>query len=160
MTNLENKVNVFAGGIVAVLAGVFGQYWFLFAGFLTANVVDWLTGWYAARNAKEESSKIGAKGIVKKVWYWVVIAMAFYISFAFEKMGATVGINLSFLNAVGWFVLASYLVNEFRSILENLLRLGVNITPFLVKGLAVTDKLIDATADKSIPKSDEKERIQ
>ena len=62
------------------------------------------------------------------------------------------GVNLQFLMLFGWFTLATLLVNEIRSILENLVECGYNVPAFLIKGLAVTEKLIQAgidTADKN-----------
>lgn len=138
-----NKINIIGGAAVAVLAAMFGQYWFLFAGLIVFNIVDWLTGWYYARINRIESSKTGAKGIVKKVGYWVVIGIAFYISIAFSRMGELIGIKLNFTIGIGWFVLANYLVNELRSILENAVKLGWNAPAFLIKGLEIADKAID-----------------
>lgn len=143
MNTFLNKTNIVGGGIAALFAGVFGQYWFLFMGFLIANIIDWITGWAASRKEGKESSMTGAKGVVKKVWYWIVILMGFYVGFTFERMGELIGINLDFLNFVGWFVLANYIVNELRSILENLVRLDVNVPMFLIKGLEVTGTLVD-----------------
>ena len=108
--------------------------------------------WYAARQKNEESSKVGAKGIVKKLWYWIVILISFYISFAFEKMGILVGLDLSFMNMLGYFVLASYLVNEIRSILENIIKVGVKLPNYLIKGLKITDNMLDYVANNSLPK--------
>ncbi len=145
-TTIINKVNVVGGAIVAFLAAIFGQYWFLFAGLMVFNVVDWLTGWYYAYVNGLESSKVGAKGIVKKVGYWVIIGIAFYIALAFGKLGELIEVNLGFSIYIGWFVLANYLVNELRSILENALKLGWNAPEFLIKGLEIADKAIDKVA--------------
>ena len=57
-------------------------------------------------------------------------------------MGETIGINLSFVQLFGWFTLATYLINEIRSILEKLVEMNVNVPAFLIAGLAVTQKLI------------------
>lgn len=145
-TTIINKVNVVGGAIVAFLAAIFGQYWFLFAGLMVFNIVDWLTGWYYAYANGLESSKVGAKGIVKKVGYWVIIGIAFYIALAFGKLGELIGVNLGFSIYIGWFVLANYLVNELRSILENAVKLGWNAPEFLIKGLEIADKAIDKVA--------------
>lgn len=145
-TTIINKVNVVGGAIVAFLAAIFGQYWFLFAGLMVFNVVDWLTGWYYAYVNGLESSKVGAKGIVKKVGYWVIIGIAFYIALAFGKLGELIEVNLGFSIYIGWFVLANYLVNELRSILENAVKLGWNAPEFLIKGLEIADKAIDKVA--------------
>ncbi|NMA48201.1 MAG: phage holin family protein, partial [Tissierellia bacterium] len=48
--------------------------------------------------------------------------------------------------------LGSYLVNEIRSILENLVKLGVNVPSFMVKGLQITSDLIENAADGKLPK--------
>ena len=142
-------VNVVYGMIVTLGAALFGKYWFLFLGFLVLNVVDYATGFIKAKYYnKNESSAVGAKGVFKKVWYWVVIGLAFFISHCFVYMGEVIGINLSFVQLFGWFTLATYLINEIRSILENLVEMNVNVPGFLIAGLAVTQKLLDTKTDK------------
>ena len=56
--------------------------------------------------------------------------------------------NLSFLILFGWFTLASYVVNEIRSILENCVVMGINIPEFLIKGLDITQKLINSKTEE------------
>ena len=56
-------------------------------------------------------------------------------------------INLDFLLLLGWFTLACLLVNEIRSILENLVECGYDVPAFLIKGLAVTEKLINTETE-------------
>ena len=128
-TNIfANKYNALAGGIVAVLTAVFGTYWYVFAAFLILNVVDWITGWVKANRKKEESSKVGAIGAVKKLGYWAVVLVAFLIASVFVHFGRDMlGVDLSFLHLIGWWVLAMLIVNEARSILENLVELGENV---------------------------------
>ena len=150
-----DKINVIYGLIATVGAAIFGEYWFLFFGFLVLNVIDYVTGWRKSRYLKTESSAVGARGVLKKVGYWVVIGIAFYIAASFVKMGEMFGINLTFVQLFGWFTLATYLINEIRSILENLIALKVNVPAFLVKGLEVSEKLLDATID--VPDSEKKE---
>ena len=146
MTGVFCKVNMIGGALLAAMAAVLGKYWFLFAGFLAFNLIDWLTGWAKSRMKGESCSKVGAIGAMKKVWYWVVIAIAFYIGFSFAQMGETIGVGLGFMQFIGWFVLANYLVNEIRSILENLVEMGVNVPPMLIKGLKIAAERIDAAA--------------
>lgn len=62
-----DKINMIYGLIATIGAALFGEYWFLFAGFLILNVIDYATGYCKARfYKKNESSAIGAKGILKK----------------------------------------------------------------------------------------------
>lgn len=56
-------------------------------------------------------------------------------------------IDLSFLTMIGWFTLACLLVNEVRSIIENLVECGYNVPRVLITGLAVTEKLINRDMD-------------
>ena len=92
------KSNVVWGAVATFLAAVFGQYWFLFVGFLVLNVVDYATGIIKAKfYQKNESSAVGAKGILKKVMYWVVIGIAFFVSDCFIRFGEILGVNLNFL---------------------------------------------------------------
>lgn len=142
------KSNVVWGAVATFLAAVFGQYWFLFVGFLVLNVVDYATGIIKAKfYQKNESSAVGAKGILKKVMYWVVIGIAFFVSDCFIRFGEILGVNLHFLILLGWFVLASYVINEIRSILENCVVMGINVPEFLIKGLDITQKLMNSKTD-------------
>lgn len=142
-----DKVNVIYGLIATAGVAIFGQYWFLFAGFLLMNIVDYATGLVKAKRLKKESSAVGAWGVFKKVSYWIVIGLAFFIAHSFVYMGEIIGMNLSFVVLFGWFTLASYLINEIRSILENLVELDVNVPAFLTSGLDITKKLLDAKVE-------------
>lgn len=142
--------NTAAGMSITVLTALFGQFWFLFALFLLFNVIDWLTGWYKARELKQESSMVGLKGLLKKLGYWAIIIVAFAMPLALVSIGTIIGIDLSFLGLIGWFVLASLMINELRSILENLVEAGYDVPTILTKGLAVTEKLLNRDNDKTI----------
>lgn len=119
------------------------------------NIIDWITGWAKARKLKKESSAVGWKGAAKKVGYWIIILVAFLMPTLFVHLGNDVlGINLDFLMLFGWFTLASLLVNEIRSIIENLVECGYKVPVFLIEGLSITEKLIEEGAE--IIKGDDK----
>lgn len=137
--------NLFVGAAVTIAAAILGEHWYLFAAFLALNVVDWLTGWYKANKQGVESSKVGLKGALKKLGYWAVVAVAFELAGCLQALCVDMlGLQLDWLLLLGWWVLASLIVNEARSILENLVEMGYDVPGFLVKGLAVTQKLIEA----------------
>ena len=148
-------INLVYGAAIGFMAYLFGEHWSLFAGFLLLNVIDWISGTMKARKKNTSSSEEGAKGAVKKVWQWVVIAIAFYVSHTFGELGEVIGLPLSFTALFGWLVLAMYLVNEIRSILENLVEMGVDVPHFLITGLDITKKLMEAKADKELPEEEE-----
>ena len=148
MSKILDTYNSLTGAVVAILTMFFGAFWYVFATYLVLNIADWITGWYKARKLKKESSAIGLKGIVKKLGYWIIIAVAFLISNVFISLGADIlKIDLGFLTMIGWFTLATLSVNETRSILENLVECGYAVPEFLIKGLAVTDKLLKEKTD-------------
>ena len=135
--------NAIAGAVVAVLSYILGEHWILFAAFLLLNIADWLTGWMKSRLANKENSMKGWKGVLKKLGYWLMIMVAFGASAVFTEIGATIGIDLGITTLLGWFVLASLLINEIRSILENFVEAGFNVPIILVKGLEVADKAVN-----------------
>ena len=140
--------NTIVGVMIALLSAAFGTYWYIFAAFVVLNIFDWLTGWYKSRKHQTESSAVGLKGIIKKLGYWVIIAMAFLISNVFVQMGNDVlHMDLDFLMFVGWFTLACLMVNEARSVLENLVECGYEVPLILIQGLAVTEKLLNKDSE-------------
>ena len=141
--NFMDTYNAIVGGIVAVLSFVFGEHWILFAIFLLFNIADWLTGWMKSRIAGKENSMKGWQGVLKKLGYWLMILVAFAASAMFIEIGVTLGIDLQITTLLGYFVLASLLVNELRSILENFVEAGYNVPTVLVKGLEVADKVVN-----------------
>ena len=144
MKVFTDTYNIAAGALVTIATAVFGIYWYIFVAYLIFNIFDWLTGWYKSRMNKKESSSVGLKGILKKLGYWIIIAVAFLMSDVFVYLGKDIlKINLDFLMMVGWFTLACLMVNEVRSILENLVECGYNVPKVLINGLEVADKMIN-----------------
>lgn len=143
-----DKYNAVVGTVVAVLTAFLGTYWYLFAGYLLLNVLDWLTGWNRSMKLQQSSSDKGFKGILKKTGYWVIISVAFLIPSLLIGLGRDVlHIDLSFLTLLGWLTLAMLIVNEARSIIENLVEAGYEVPEFLIKGLDVTAKLLSKKAE-------------
>lgn len=138
-----DKINAIYGIIVGVLSYFLGEHWILFAAFLFLNVVDYITGCLKSRITGKLSSKKGAIGALKKVGYWLMILVAFSMSAIFMELGKTIGINLEMTTLIGWFVLATLMINELRSILENFVEAGYMVPKFLTKGLEVASKAID-----------------
>lgn len=142
-----DRYNAIAGAIVAVLSYILGEHWILFAAFLLLNVADWTTGWMKSKMANKENSVRGWKGVLKKLGYWLMIMVAFGASAIFIEIGKVIGVDLGITTLLGWFVLASLLINEIRSILENFVEAGFNVPIILIKGLEVADKVVNKDGD-------------
>lgn len=140
--------NAIVGAVVAVLSYILGEHWILFFAFLLLNVADWITGWMKSRMTGKENSMKGWKGVLKKLGYWIMIMVAFGASAVFIEIGETIGVNLQVTTLLGWFVLASLIINEIRSILENFVEAGYNVPTILVKGLEVADKVVNKDSEE------------
>lgn len=143
MQTVTDTYNAFLGTIIAILTMVFGEHWFIFALFLLLNVADWLTGWMKSRINGVENSVAGWKGVLKKLGYWLMIIVAFAIAAGLIEIGKVINIDLGITTLLGWFVLASLIVNEARSILENFVEAGYDVPAVLTKGLQVADQKLN-----------------
>lgn len=147
MATITDSYNAFFGAVIAILTMVLGEHWYIFAAFLLLNVIDWITGWMKSRINGVENSMAGWKGVLKKLGYWLMIAVAFAIAAALIEVGKVIGIDLGVTTLLGWFVLASLIVNEARSIVENFVEAGYDVPRILTAGLQVADEKLNG-ADK------------
>lgn len=146
--SITDSYNAFVGTIIAVLTIVLGEHWYIFAVFLLLNIIDWLTGWMKSRINGVENSTAGWKGVLKKIGYWLMIAVAFAIAAALIEVGEVIGIDLGITTLLGWFVLASLIVNEARSIVENFVEAGYDVPKVLTTGLQVADEKLNGSDEK------------
>jgi toxin secretion/phage lysis holin len=147
MDKIIQKINLLWGGCVTLLSGVLGDHWYLFCAFLVLNVVDYITGILKAKYFGVENSCEGLKGIIKKLGYWVCISIGFFLSVGLTEVGTIIGVDLGFTQLFGWFTLATFIINEIRSILENLVVMEVEIPSFLTKGLEVASEKLKGDDD-------------
>lgn len=152
-----DKYNAIAGSLVAVLSYFLGEHWMLFAAFLLLNVADFITGGIKSRLSGTVSSQKGYKGVIKKFGYWIIIMVSFLMCDILLEIGETIDVDLQITVFLGWFVLATFIINEIRSILENLVEAGIHVPTPLIKGLEVANKALDGvlkvdTSDPDIDK--------
>lgn len=140
---LTDKINLVFGAIGAFLAYLLGEHWSLFVFFLLLNVADFITRWIAARLTGTENSKAGSRGVLKKLGYWIMIALGYGMSVMFIEIGKVINVDLSITTYIGLFVLLTLIINEIRSILENLVDAGYKPPAVLIKGLEVANNAID-----------------
>lgn len=114
--------------IIKIVSTAFGgAAGYLFGGWdvlinllLLLVVVDWLSGWAAAWMRGELKSRIGFKGIIRKVTIFVVVAIAHFIDQALGSLRY-------FQDAVIFF----YLANELLSVIENMGKMGLPMPDIL-----------------------------
>ena len=94
-------------------------------------IIDYLSGMSAAWSEGALSSKVGAKGIVKKVGYMALIVVAMGVDYLIYSGIAAASLDLPYTMWFGLLVAVWLIINEMISILENLDRLDVPIPGFL-----------------------------
>lgn len=130
------------GGIIGFM---FGEIDGLLLALVTFVVIDYATGFMCAWTEKKLSSEVGAKGIAKKVFIFMLVAIANIIDTQILKNGAAIRTAVIFF----------YLANEGVSICENAGRLGL---PIPQKLKAVLEQLNEE--DKEEKKIDRNEEIK
>jgi len=148
---ITNIISIFG----ATLTSILGAEWILFAGYLILNILDYITGTIKSKITKKESSNKGLIGIIKKICYWILIAISFLISYLLVHLGNKININLEFIMLFGWFTLTCLIINETRSILENLVEVGIKVPSFLSKGLNSYYSLLEKQITNYTNKSDD-----
>lgn len=143
-----NRITATISAIGTTLTSIFGIEWVLFAGYLALNLADYFTGTIKAKVKNVESSNKGLIGVVKKVCYWILIGISFFVSYLLMQLGSKININLDFIMLFGWFTLACLIINESRSIIENLVEIGVDVPEFLKNGLEEYQNKIDNAIKK------------
>ena len=151
-----NFVNSIFSTIIVGISELFRGQRVLFLGYLILNVVDFITGTIKARITKKESSSKGLIGILKKVGYWILILITFLASYMLSNLGDLINIDIDFVILFGWFTLGCLIINELRSILENLSEVGINLPDFLIKGLEVIQNIIEKKAEEINENKNEK----
>lgn len=126
------------GAIGGIVSAAFGGWNILLTILIVLNVLDYATGLAVAivfrRSPKTDTgganSAVGAKGICKKIFIWIIVLVASLIDRA---------IGLDYLRNV---VVLFYIVNEVLSIIENGGLMGVPIPPILTKTIDVLHKKV------------------
>ena len=115
-------------------------------------IVDYMSGMLKAWGNDELSSKVGLRGIVKKLSYLMLVCVAGVVDWLIYSGLKQVGISLNFGFCFGLIVTIWLIINELISILENLEALKVPMPGFLSKIIKHLQTAVEVRAE-----SDEKE---
>lgn len=134
MNKIENiSIQAIISAALASFASYMGALAVPIIVLMVMMVIDYLSGMSVAWSTGELSSKIGAKGIVKKVGYMALIAVAMGVDYLIYSGIAAANIEVGYNMWFGLLVAVWLIINEMISILENLSKLGVPIPEFLKK---------------------------
>ena len=127
---MDNILKNILAGICTVLSFLFGDMEGLMVALIALIILDYISGVIAAAVEKRLSSEVGAKGIAKKIFMLLIVALA----------------NIVDINVIGdghvlkTVTVVFYICNECISLIENAGRIGV---PVPKKLLDVLEQLRD-----------------
>ena len=100
---------------------------------IVAMIIDYVTGMMSAWLNSELSSKKGIKGIVKKVSYLALVAVAMIVDWLICCGLQQINVNIKYSVFFAVLVAVWLIINELISVLENPAKMGVPIPNFLKK---------------------------
>lgn len=127
---MDNIFKNILAGVCTVLSFLFGDMEGLMVAMIALIILDYISGVIAAAVEKRLSSEVGAKGIAKKIFMLLIVALA----------------NIVDINVIGdghvlkTVTVVFYICNECISLIENAGRIGV---PVPKKLLDVLEQLRD-----------------
>ena len=127
---MDNIFKNIMAGICTVLSFLFGDMEGMMIALIALIILDYISGVIAAAVEKRLSSEVGAKGIAKKIFMLLIVALA----------------NIVDINVIGdghvlkTVTVVFYICNECISLIENAGRIGV---PVPKKLLDVLEQLRD-----------------
>ena len=148
-----------AGGVSAIAAWLFARLGVLLYVLLVlavAMIIDYITGMLASKTESIDhpedpsygwSSKKGAKGIIKKVGYLCIIAVAMMVDYIILNVASELGFDITIKAFFGLMVTVWYLLNEALSIIENAGRMGAPIPEWLRQYIAVLKTKIESKGE-------------
>lgn len=149
----DNIIQATVSVALGALAAYFNVLLVPLAILICVMVIDYGTGMAEAYINKTLNSRIGVKGILKKIGYLVLVCVGGVVDYLIGAGLASVGIDYSSY-CFGLIVAVWLIINELISILENLSELGTPIPPFLVK---IVHRLKDSVDSKTDYDTDKKE---
>ena len=128
----ENAIKLTLAAAMAALMTYLSQIVIPIGILCLVMLIDYITGVHAAYVNGVLSSRTGILGILKKLSYLAMVAVACVIDYVVSSVGSQVGVVVS-VQFVALLVIFWLIVNELISILENVDRIGGPVPPFVVK---------------------------
>ena len=124
MESIKNIMNLIVSSMSTVFIYLFGGLDIALQCLLISIVIDYLTGLMKSYKSSKLNSKIGIKGIIKKVGILCLVALAVLI----DKIAGETGL-------IRTLIIYYLFANEGLSIVENLGEIGILVPKFLTDRL-------------------------
>lgn len=130
---MENKSKILTTGILGGLSAKLGILVPILMLLIFAMIIDYATGMLAAKYEGVIQSRRGMWGIVKKLLYGVAVAVALMVDWTIVNVAGALGIVIPITVFFSVIVAIWFVINECISILENLIKMEVELPDFLQK---------------------------
>lgn len=121
---MKELINTIISSLLTTFVFLVGEIDIALVSLLIVMTLDYITGVLSAFYNKELSSKVGFKGLLKKVFYLIIIALSVRID---NLLGGS--------SLVRTFVIYYFVANDGLSILENAGELGIKLPKKLFDAL-------------------------
>jgi len=146
----ENIIKAAFTAALAAFAAYFGVLLIPVLILLIIMICDYLSGMAAAHVTESYSSRIGIIGIVKKVAYALIVIVSMVIDWVVQMTADKIGITFNDFGYFALLVIVWLIINECISILENVVELGVDLPPFLLKLAGKLKSVTEAKGAESL----------
>ena len=150
----DNIIQATVSVAIGALAAYFNILLVPLAVLICVMIIDYGTGMAEAYINKTLNSRIGVKGILKKIGYLVLVCVGGVVDYLISAGLATSNVEISITYYCGLIVCVWLIINELISILENLSELGTPIPKFLVN---VVHRLKNTVESKTDSETNKKE---
>ena len=123
---IDKFISVIASEVATIFIYLFGGVDAALTCLIIAIILDYISGIIKAFNSKQLSSKIGFKGILKKIGILILVMLSVLV----DRVSGNTG-------AIRTLVIYYFVANEGLSILENLGEAGIPIPNAIKKALKV-----------------------
>ena len=129
----ENVLKATTAIIIGGLSAYFKEIAIPLVILVAVMIIDYVSGMTKAWMNSDLSSKVGIKGIVKKLCYLLIICVAATVDWLTAEGLGKIGVHIEVNYLFGVIVTIWLIINELISILENLAIIGVPLPEFLTK---------------------------
>ncbi len=131
----DNFIRGCVAGFLSIFAYLSGKFTPLILVLVIFMMIDYISGIISAIMSSEGlSSEIALKSIVRKLCYFLLVAVAFLFDFMISETTAFMNFDLAWTGVFGMFTLCYLISGEGISVLENLSEIGICV-PFLTDAL-------------------------
>lgn len=156
-----NSAKIVVTGAIAWVSAKMGILYPILITLVAMAITDYLTGCSASViDGKKLSSKEGLKGILKKLGYFVAVAVGVCIDWLIVTVSAQIGIDIPVKALFGILISVWLILNELLSIVENLNRMDIRLPSFLKKTITLLIGKVEQQGDITGTENETKEKAE